>query len=312
MKFDKQPETIDNLLDRLISRGLIVKDKEKARRYLTNIGFYRLSAYMLTFQSDTSPRTFNEDTFFDDISNLYIFDRKLRLLLLDAIEKIEIAIRARIIDVLSLKYKSPYFYANPELFFKEEYSDRFMDKIRETLRGSDKREAFIKHYYNSYQELENKLPPSWMMFQLLTFKQLSVFIDNLKHNDAKLLAKQFNLKNAKTFSSWIRSLSDMRNICAHHSRVWNRIFGVIPIVPQLDSDMIISIPTEIDLLENMIPVKPHRKLYFQIVILWFFLKQISPGSTWINRLTNLINEYKIPVKHMGFPDAWIDDEFWKN
>src|SRR6185437_8345820 len=309
MKCDKQAETIDNLIGKLVNQGLAINDLKKAKRYLTNIGFYRLSAYMSIFQSNTTSRRFNKGTSFDDILNLYVFDRKLRLLLLDAIERVEIAIRANIIDILSLKHNNPYFYTDPNVFFNHFSCDKFIAKIRDTLKGSDKRETFIKHYY-SHSQLENELPPSWMMFQLLTFKQLSVFIDSIKHGDAKLLSNQFNLKNTKTFSSWIRSLSDLRNVCAHHSRLWNRIFGTIPVIPHLDAAMIIDIPAKISLLENMIPIKPHRKLYFQIVILWFFLKQINPKSTWVSRLINLLKEYNIPIEHMRFPNDWINDKFW--
>lgn len=231
-------------------------------------------------------------------------------MVLDAIERVEIAIRANIVDILSLKYNNPYFYTDANTFFNKTSFDKFIAKVHDTLKGSDKRETFIKHYY-SHTKLENDLPPSWMMFQLLTFKQLSVFIDSIKHSDAKLLSSQFNLQNTKTFASWVRSLSDLRNVCAHHSRLWNRIFGAVPVIPQLDAYKVIYVPTEIDLLENTIQVKPHRKLYFQVVILWFFLKQINPSSTWVSRLSNLIDEYKIPAKHMGFPDGWLDDKFWK-
>lgn len=260
MKFDKLAETIDNLIGKLVNQGIIINDIKKAKRYLTNIGFYRLSAYMSIFQSNTTSRRFNKDTSFDDILNLYVFDRKLRLLLLDAIKRVEIAVRANIIDILSLKYNNPYFYTDSNVFFSSISCDKFVAKVCDTLKSSDKRETFIKHYY-SHSELENELPPSWMMFQLLTFKQLSVFIDSIKHGDAKLLSNQFNLKSTKTFASWIKSLSDLRNVCAHHSRLWNRIFGAIPVIPQLDADMVISVPAEINSLENMTPAKPHRRYH---------------------------------------------------
>lgn len=311
MKFDKQAETIDSLIDKLTNKGLAINDIIRTKRYLSNIGFYRLSAYMTTFQASASPRIFNKNTSFDDILNLYIFDRKLRLLILDAIERVEIAVRATIIDILSLKYNNPYFYVDSSIFFNKTSFNKFIVKINETLKGSDKREIFIKYYY-SHTKLENELPPSWMMFQLLTFKQLSVFIDSIKHNDAKLLSKNFNLQNAKTFASWVRSLSDLRNVCAHHARLWNRIFGSIPVIPQLDAHKIISVPHKINYLENMTPIKPHRKLYFQIVILWFFLKQINPNSSWVKRLINLVIEYDVPIQYMGFPNNWQKNEFWTN
>lgn len=300
--------SLDDLLQELINKGLIIKDVDRAKRYLTHIGYYRLINYSAYFQTN---KQFRKNVSFDDVLNLYIFDRKLRLLILEAVERIEVSIRASIADVLALKHNDSHFYANPDMFTNKANHSKFMDKVIDSLKNSD-----ITHNDNYTQSMfhngkNHKLPPSWELFHLMTFKQLSVFVANLKHHNSKMIADKFNLRMAKVFISWIHSISDLRNICAHHSRVWNRLFGTIPMVPQLDASSIVKIPDEINVEENLIKIKPHRKLYFQVVILWFFLKQINPGSTWVSRLSNLIDEYKIPAKHMGFPDDWLDDKFWK-
>ena len=112
MEYQKPPLTYNAQLDLLITRGLRVVDRVTALGYLRNISYYRLSAYYLPFKQNEE---FKPNTCVEDIINLYTFDRKLRLLVMDAIESIEIALRSQIIYHLSHTYGA-FGYLNSNNF----------------------------------------------------------------------------------------------------------------------------------------------------------------------------------------------------
>jgi abortive infection bacteriophage resistance protein len=172
-KFDKPPLTIEQQIELLMDRGLDIPDHQQAKIHLNFIGYYRLSAYALPFQSggnDLDRHHFNFGTTFEQVLDLYIFDRKLRLLVMDAIERIEVAIRAVISNVASIKY-SPHWFLKPELF--ERNHDSCLTQLKKDINhdNPNKQERFVKHYYANYTEPE--LPPSWMIMEVLMLGTLS-------------------------------------------------------------------------------------------------------------------------------------------
>jgi abortive infection bacteriophage resistance protein len=226
-KFDKLPLTIDQQIELLIDRGLDIPDSQQARNHLNFIGYYRLSAYTLPFQScgnDIERHQFNLGTTFDQVLDLYIFDRKLRLLVMDAIERIEVAIRAAISNVASIKY-SPHWFLKPELF--ERNYDSCLTQLKKDINhhNPNKQERFIKHYYHNYSE--PKLPPSWMVMEVLMLGTVSRIYSNLTIDLKKEIASLFGVDHT-VLKSWLYSLSCLRNLCAHHSRLWNRTFTIKP------------------------------------------------------------------------------------
>ena len=167
--FNKSPLSYQEQLNVWENRGLNVNDRERAIRYLSNISYYRLSAYALTFQNEKDK--FIPGTDFNDLISLYIFDRELRLLVLDAIERIEIAIRTKLINHLSIKYGSHWH--EDKSIYKAPYEDENGKKIntfkfiKDYLKNQykpDNREVFISHYFRNYDEPKN--PPSWMELNL--------------------------------------------------------------------------------------------------------------------------------------------------
>lgn len=108
MKYDKSPLTFEQQIELLCDRGLVITDKERAANYLSNISYYRLSAYMLPLKVRDSDR-FIEGTTFDDVLDLYLFDREFRLLIFDVIERLEIAFRTQMSYQPSLTGGSYWF-----------------------------------------------------------------------------------------------------------------------------------------------------------------------------------------------------------
>lgn len=264
---------------------------------------------MLPFQTKKADHQFIVDMKFDDILNLYIFDRKLRLHLLEAIERIEISLRAQINDNFVLSYGTHGYLEKSN--FREHYDHGwFINQLGKQYENST--EVFIEHYKTKYGE--PYLPPFWMAIQLLTFKEITILLRNL--NDitiANKIAQGLDITDTILFS-WSRSLSDLRNICAHHSRVWNRVFGSKPKIPKKMPNNWIGNSGKpfksLQLNGSEVLIDPHGSLYYQIVIIWHWIKRISPSSSWLKRLQQLIHEYSIDPSLMGFKEKAFEDDFW--
>jgi len=222
LKFEKIPLSISEHISLLKGRDLTISDEGRCAKYLKHIGYYRLSAYFLPYQTNDE-HLFKPGTSFDDVLNLYIFDRKLRILFLDIIERIEISLRAQLIDSFCHAYGT-HGYTDEELF-KPRYDHKWLiNKISKDITRSH--ESFIQHYLNTYTSPQ--LPPFWMVAQILSFSELSILIENIK-DDSILNDMALSLNIHKpVFLSWLKSLSQLRNICAHHGRLWNRVFGIKP------------------------------------------------------------------------------------
>ena len=176
-------------------------------------------------------------------------------------------------------------------------------------------ETFIRHYRNKYGEAP-KQPPIWMAMEILTFKEVSKLFSGLRNKaDTQRISKHVGWPDA-VLRSWFRSLSDLRNLCAHHSRVWNREFGNSPLIPRkppkgwaLTSD---GIPVGISQqLENSC-INPQRRLYMQCVVIETLLKVVCPDSSWSLRLMQLLEEHpNVSRLNMGFPQNWDQQAFWQ-
>lgn len=312
MKFEKPPLTHQQQIQLFESRGLSVTDHAQAEQYLKHISYYRLSAYALPFQQTKDQ--FNKGTTFNDLLNLYLFDRELRLVVFDAIERIEIAIRCQIIYQLAHKYGS-HWQDNSSIFVAP-YTNRVgkaVDIFTETQVvikehcSASRPEVFIKHYNTKYTEPAT--PPSWMCIELLTVGQLSRLYAGLKNNaDKNDIAKHFGL-HYTLFESWLHALIYVRNICAHHSRLWNREFGIQPNVPKKDK---MPLPWL-----NAKGVSNSRCFYF-LSVLKYFLQTVNPDGHFKQRLTELIEKHPtVPIQFLGIPTTegalikWEDELLWK-
>lgn len=301
--FQKLPLSLDSQLELLISRGIVVKDKDTARYYLSYISYYRLCGYAIEFEVDQAngEKQYCMGTTFEQILDCYVFDRKLRLLIIDAIERIEIAIRTVIINELSLKYNDAHWYLNKDLFLPKYRHDELIQSIKKETQykaqnGSvqdKKRERFIKHYYDKYQKPE--LPAVWMVAEVLPLGSWSMIFANLvDRENQKIISKHFGISYV-VMESWLHTLTYLRNLCAHHSKLWNRNFTLKPLVAN----------------NYRKQLEKNSRFSAQAAILKIFLDVISPGSEWSKHLRELVNEHPmIDVTKMGFKRHWKDDPFW--
>jgi len=293
MKFTKTPLTVEEQLDLLKSRGLIIENENRALHYLRRIGYYRLSSYCIPFKIKGDPNdSFKENASFNKVLNLYIFDRELRILIFDKIEKIEIAFRSSIMNHMSTKYGS-HWYTDKKLFADWYDHKKLMSEVEKLVKGSN--ELFIKHYKKKYTF--PKLPPSWMTFELLSFGQIYNIFNALPNEDKKAISSEYNL-HYKIFLSWFLTINVIRNTCAHHSRLWNRELGVKAKFPKIP---LATVPFNND------------RLYSILFIIKYLLNTITPASNFKNQLIELFKLSPIkPKLSSGIPEKWFDDPIWKS
>lgn len=290
--FDKTPETNQDLLDKLISRGLIVPDRERALRYLGFIGYYRLGGYRIPFELPGSDHIMVPGIEFDDILDLYIFDRKLRLLTLDAVERIEIAIRATIFDCFSLE-RGALWYTDYNNFKCPKYFSQFLNDISRRVEENKSKQPY-KHFFEDYDGM--MFLPSWVISDLVTFGSLSKVYKSISDTSIKKkISKSFDLPE-NVMETWMHCISYIRNICAHHSMLWNKQLTITS--PKLAR------------LKGVIDQSP--RFYTAAVIMQDLLSTITRNSTWSERLYSLLLE-DCPIDHyaMGFPPRWWKNPFWK-
>ena len=292
-RFNKPALSGADQLTKLKSRGLLVADDAFALRRLRHIGYYRLSGYMLPFQiggSDKDRHTFRPDTTFEQIVRLYVFDRKLRLLVLDAVERIEISVRAGLSGQIAVA-NGPHWYENPRLFDRLFNHERHLEEIDRHLANST--DVFIDHYNNKYQGGPPR-PPCWMVFECMPFGTVSKIVKWAIPKQMSELCADYGLPQ-NVLASWLHAVSYARNLCAHHSRLWNRTLTITPIQAH-------RYRTELT---------PNNKFYALAVVIQVILLAIAPDNTWAQRLAKLLDEHSdVPITSMGFPPEWRDRPFW--
>lgn len=299
MKYEKPPLTIDQQVELLVSRGMVIQDRARAGRYLAHLNYYRLRAYWLIYEDavGTDDHHFRPGTDFQDVLSLYIFDRKLRLLVLEAIERVEVSVRARFAYVLGNRYGS-HGYLDPTNFSDSYLHDQCLDDLRKEFERS--RETFIQHYKDKYNDPE--LPPIWAACEIMSFGLLSKWFKNLRQRrDRQEIATSFELDEA-VVGSFLHHLTHIRNLAAHHSRLWNRKLTLTMKIPRGPWEVAACFHPAAD-----------RKIYNTLVMLGHLLKVMSPGTTWPRRLVQLLGEFPLAnPAEMGFPAGWQEFAIWRD
>jgi abortive infection bacteriophage resistance protein len=227
MTYNRPWLSFQQQLDQLKSRGMEITDDAAALEYLERIGYYRLSGYWYPFRifhAGKATDQFVEGTHFLDAVNLYLFDKTLRFLVLDALERIEISLRVDIAYLLGEKDKFAHIHVanfHPSFARKKRASgltafDEWVKKYRGLVSRS--KEDFVRHYMETHgAEL-----PVWVAIEVFDFGALSQLLSLMSVKDQQSIAAKYGINDWDVFRSWIYSLSYLRNLAAHHSRMWNR------------------------------------------------------------------------------------------
>lgn len=232
-------------------------------------------------------KKFARNSSFEQILQLYEFDRELRLLCLDAIERVEVALRAAIVDTVAVKF-GPHFYTDSQHFFKTQYHQDFLDSVAVA-------ESLALYHYRSKYSVPAE-PPIWAAIEAITLGTLSKFFANLQRANRTLVAQRFSYPEA-ILVSWFRSISVFRNVCAHHGRIWSAKFTVnMPKIPYSFSSSFSS----------------QDSFQARAIILFCLLKDIEPAvaDNWRQRLQALFDRYQPVVDKTKLGFAAASDPFW--
>lgn len=287
-EYTKLPLDIESQIELLKSRWLIFSDEEYAKIFLNRVSYYRLSAYMRFFLGDDR-ENFRDKTEFKDITNLYNFDSDLKILLLEALETIEIDFKTQIINIISIKYWSGFRFMDKDNFASEEDYDKVIKHIESDIEKNKENSMPIKHYYNNYNA--PKYPPCWMLMQIMSFWNVCSLYKALLKVDKSKIAKRYDLRYQQV-ESWMVCLSYLRNICAHSDWVWNRWMK-----KTMTTRWIKKYTEQWD------------KLFTYLVVICYLFSNIN-SSAFSERIKKLIkgitksNTIKSKVSYMWFPDNW--------
>ena len=293
-KYDKPPLPCDKQVELLISRGLVISQQKKTEKFLRQVNYYRFSAYCLPFE--IKRHKFHSGVTFEKIQKLYEFDRRLRFLIDEALEVVEISVRTAVSYYLANKHGT-FAHEDGKIFFdKKKHSDWLVKIHNETERS---KETFIKHYINKYENFPQI--PIWMAVEVMSFGALSQLYHNLLRTDQIAIAKSISY-HYSVLSSWLHTFTYTRNICAHHSRIWNRQLSIAMKVPKkgnwetVNAKRIGSVIFAINNLMSKLPI----------------VKDIR--TDWQNDINELLNNpVDIPKFYeiMGLLGDWKNSSLWK-
>jgi len=310
MHYSKPPTTIDEQIELLIERGM-QGEQALMRRWLETVGYYRLSAYWLPFElppagNETRSKQFAPGLQFDTIVDIYVFDRKLRLLVTEAIERVEIALRSRWTNRLSLAHGA-HAHLDSSAFQSGHEHLGMLSALANRIKDSS--EIPVEHYRRKYTV--PFMPPLWTATELMTFGELSRWFAATRDPKIKsAVARDLGLPSREVLEGTLQLLAYIRNICAHHGRLWNRhTVKRLPYIKRFRADLVIgSVQTETGL-QN----QPANQIYNALVALTYMLRHQSADTTFPARLAALVRARSAADQRaMGYPDDWEKRPCWRN
>lgn len=306
--FAKPARTFEQQAELMLQRGL-VGDREVIRERLEYVNYYRLLGYSFPFRLRGAPNDqFVPGTSFETIWDDYVFDQKLRVLLLEAIERIEVAVKTRIAYEHAHAF-APAAYATvpsslPNLTDGDEKQPRshasFLKKVKRNLSEGD--HQFLRAYRNKYTP--NDWPPIWMTCEVLSFGTVVIMFQGCHDRNRERIAAGFNVTSG-VLQSWLLMIQNVRNICAHHGRLWNRALGKIPGTPKRAThpDWFEPVP--------LLTRDSSPKIFSALTICGYLLDIVSKETGWRQRVLALLAEHPgVSTTEMGFPNRWEQSPLW--
>lgn len=307
MKFTKPPKRFDEQRTLALSRGLAA-DGAKLEALLSTTNYYRLSAYWYTFRDyDYATGVRGEQLApgcsLDLVMERYAFDRKLRLLVLDAVERIEIALRTQLAYHHAHDHGAFGYIDNPDSLpkLKGHQNARrradLMQRIEDETRRSE--DVFVRSFFKKYGDQHQYLP-LWMACEIMTFRTLLTLFQNCTKKVKNAVAAPFGVHES-VFGSWLITLNTVRNVCAHHSRLWNREIGAQPAIPTGTAHRDWNTPVLIK----------HDRMFAPLTVINQCMERVAPDDQWAGRFRALLDAHpRVPARYMGFPPNWLDSPLW--
>lgn len=297
LTYTNQPLDYTELVAMMKSRGLAFKDEAKALEQLKIIGYFRLASYLRPMESDKVNHQYKPGSTFENAIDLYYFDKDLRAIVFSAIQSIEIAVRAKIMHNVSMQF-GPFWFSDASNFAEASIFNKNLTHISEELTRS--KEDFIQSHFSKYDS--PALPPAWKTLEVTSFGTLSKLYYNLKDKGVKRsIARELGLPQHLYLESWIQCVAVLRNIVAHHARIWNRQFPLVPVMPaKLPNDWIDTTGLQ------------NRRLYAVLSCVAYLENAVHPNSSFVGKIkASLAAHPNVDVAAMGFPADWENEPLWR-
>ncbi len=325
-EYEKPWLSIDEQVDRLVAHGVAIEDRDRATAVLQAVGYYRLTGYLYPFRRSEGyvdgtgrPRVrvldgYQPGTTLQHAESIIDFDRRLRMLVMEGVERIEVAVRMRIGYVLG--QRSPFAYEDPDCFtdaFTAESTDardpapskhvRWLQRVNDRRSGSD--EQFVEHFREKYDDRM----PVWALTEILELGHLSVLYRGMLQQDSEQIALAFGVPTKQLMASWLASLNYVRNVAAHHSRLFNRKLQNAPSRPRAG-----QVPV-LDHLRGEESAKGVFGTYNALAVIAHLLPSIDAETDWAARLVRLLREFPtshaLTIRSTGAPEGWESLELWR-
>jgi len=300
--YEKKPLSFEAQAEKLLSRGLIA-DRAALIARLQATSYSRLTGYLYTFRTDHDG--YVPGTTLDRVWQLYTFDHRLRMLMLDAIEGIEVQIRTQLAYHFSHAF-GPFAYLDAVNFpnfdpAKRDF-EKWESKLREQMRRSRDikgREDFVIHFFKKYGDAHHELP-IWMMIELMDFGSTLSFFRGVNDEIRKAVAATIGLPD-KVILSWLLALNSIRNRCAHHARLWNWKCGCPVLLPQ---------PNKFP--EWHSPPLVNNQMGIMLSICRYWLNRVHSTNHWTHKALELFAAFPdVSLADMGLPPDWRNHPLWK-
>lgn len=338
VEYTKEFKERDQLLDQLAERGLAVNDREVALQFLTRVGYFRSGAYRYVLrellppdQIDPKLRQYRSDMYisgatFDHVMALEAFDFKLARICLDGLLDFEVRVRAAIAHTLAARDVAAH--ARIECLDVQVCNrpatngtkfDAWMDTCNAAIAAAAEDEDFIAHHLLKYPQ---QPVPIWALTEALSFGKLPYLFELMTPEDAREVARSFGFEHPKPFGAILRMMVDLRNACAHGSRLFNRAFKrALSIRPHQTRGELL---THLQDSNFSATPKPSQRLYIYAATLAFMLRSHVGGTNWHMTFKTQAKKLAIdlhdsngqPVvsreRSMGFPASWETLPLWSN
>lgn len=301
MHYTKSATSIKDQIAQLQTRGLLIHDVFAAEQTLAHISYYRLAAYWWPLQASTLTHHFKPGARFETAVELYNFDRALRLLLFGVIERIEIGLRTKLIYHLSHEF-DPWWFQDQNHFIDSRAHAKTLSSLSAELDRS--KDQFIQEHFKKYNS-DKRFPPAWKALEVATFGQLSMIYGNLKSivKSKDQIAIELTTVNHTYLHSWLQDITQIRNICAHHGRLWNRnLPGRPKLLSKPPAAWISAVPA----------TAKHHELYVHLCCMKYLTNTLGTGSNWGDELAVLLTQHpSVALNALGLPMTWQSEPLWK-
>lgn len=280
----------------LVSRGLVVNDAIAGQAFLAHINYYRFSGYCLAFEKEH--HTFHEGVTFEQVRASYEFDLLLRDLVTEALEVLEVDFRTAIAYHFGQEHGA-FGHVDPGEFFHTFDHGEWIEQLRGEADRS--KESFIEHFRNNYAEYPDL--PIWIATEIISFGALSKMYKGMVRKDQRIIAQRYSVQPTDLIAIF-HHLVYVRNLCAHHSRLWDRLWAIKPSVPRGQA--------------WQPPHLPSNDRLFATLLLLYFLMRTCPAIrkfavSWRDRVTaHIVSPPAAPnaLLSMGMPVDWKEHQVW--